>query len=158
MKINFLFPNKYKKIGWLILIPTLIAGLLTVALNIEPEYLDWQVPTLFGNQFMGEKTFLGITENNVLNEILGTLILVSALLVSFSKEKVEDEYIAKTRLESLVWATYFNSGILLIAILFVYDMAFLWVMIFNMFTLLLFFIVRFNYVIYKLNKTDSHEE
>ena len=108
MKINFLFPNKYKIIGWLILIPSLIAGLLAVALNFEPSFLDWRVPTLFGDQFMGEKTFMGITENNVLNEILGVLILVSALLVAFSKEKIEDEYIAKTRLESLVWATYFR--------------------------------------------------
>ena len=75
-----------------------------------------------------------------------------------SKEKIEDEYIAKTRLESLVWATYLNYCILLLALLFVYDMAFFWVMIFNMFTLLLFFIVRFNYLIFKLNKTESHEE
>jgi hypothetical protein len=101
---------------------------------------------------------MGITKNNVLNEILGILIIIGALLVAFSKEKTEDEYIAKTRLESLVWATYFNYGILLIAILFVYDLAFFWVMVFNMFTLLLFFIVRFNYMIFKLNKTETNEE
>ena len=106
---------------------------------------------------MGEKQFFGMTENNILNEIMGALIIVSGLLVAFSKEKVEDEYIAKTRLESLVWATYLNYGILLIALLFVYDLSFFWVMIFNMFTLLLFFIVRFNYQVYKL-KSQGHEE
>jgi hypothetical protein len=158
MKINFLFPNKYKRIVWFILLPSLVAGFLTIALNYEPEFFDWRVPTLLADRFMDENVFMGITENNVLNEILGISIIISALLVAFSKEKTEDEYIAKTRLESLVWATYFNYGILLVAILFVYDLAFFWVMVFNMFTLLLFFIVRFNYQIYKLNKSQGHEE
>ena len=158
MKINFLFPNKYKSIGWVILIPSLIMGLLITMFNIEPEFLDWRVPVIFMDEFMGENKFIGMTSNNVLNELIGALIIVSGLLVAFSKEKIEDEYIAKTRLESLVWATYMNYCILLIALLFVYDMAFLWVMIFNMFTLLLFFIVRFNYLIFKLNRSAGHEE
>ena len=158
MKINFLFPNKYKKLGWLILIPSLALGFLTVLLDLEPAFLDWRVPALFVDEFMGEKQFLGMTDNNMLNELIGALIIVSGILVAFSKEKIEDEYIAKTRLESLVWATLLNYGILLVAILAVYDFAFFWVMIFNMFTLLLFFIVRFNYLIYKQNKTESHEE
>ena len=158
MKINFLFPNKYKSIGWIILIPSLMLGLLITVFNIEPAFLDWRVPVIFMDEFMGEKKFLGMTDNNVLNELLGVLIIVSGLLVAFSKEKIEDEYIAKTRLESLVWATYLNYGILLIAILFVYDLAFFWVMVLNMFTLLIFFIIRFNYLIFKLNKTQHDEE
>ena len=158
MKIKYLFPNKYKSIGWIVLIPSLVLGFVITMFNIEPAFLDWRVPTIFMDEFMGEKKLFAMTENNVLNELVGVLIIVSGLLVAFSKEKIEDEYIAKTRLESLVWATYLNYGILLIALLFVYDMAFFWVMIFNMFTLLLFFIVRFNYLIFKLNKTESHEE
>jgi hypothetical protein len=158
MKINFLFPNKYKTIGWIVLLPSLVFGLIITMFNIEPAFLDWHVPAIFMDEFMGEKKFMGMTENNVLNEMIAVLIIVSGLLVAFSKEKIEDEYISKTRLESLVWATYLNYGILIVALLFVFDMAFFWVMIFNMFTLLIFFIVRFNYLIFKLNKTASHEE
>jgi hypothetical protein len=91
--------------------------------------------------------------NNLLNEITGLLIITSAFLVAFSKEKQEDEFISKIRLESLVWAVYLNYAILIIALLFIYDMSFMWVIIFNMFTILFFFIARFNWEVYKLKKS-----
>lgn len=154
MVVKYLFHNKYKRIGWIILIPSAILGLLSLTLNIEPVFLDFKVPALFINEFFGEKSFIGIIENNILNEILGVLIIISSILVAFSKEKTEDEYITKIRLESLVWSVYVNYGILLFAFLFIYDSSFLWVMIFNMFTVLLFFIFKFNWQLYKLKKND----
>ena len=150
MKLNYLFPNKYKKIGWLLLIPSAIIGLITLILEFEPNFLDFNVPALFIDELFGEKHFIGIVSDNVLNEILAVLIIVSSLLVAFSKEKSEDEYISKIRLESLVWAVYLNYAILLISFLFIFDLSFLWVMVFNMFTILLFFIIRFNWQISKL--------
>ena len=158
MKLNYLFPNKYKKIGWLILIPSAIIGLITLILDFEPNYLDFIVLAIFIDEFFGDKHFIGIINNNVLNEILGTLIILSSLLVAFSKEKSEDEYISKIRLESLVWAVYLNYAILLISFLFIFGLSFLWVMIFNMFTILLFFIIRFNWQISKLKKSAHYEE
>ena len=158
MKLNYLFPNKYKKIGWLILIPSAIIGLITLILDFESNYLDFNVPAIFIDEFFGDKHFIGIVNNNVLNEILGTLIILSSLLVAFSKEKSEDEYISKIRLESLVCAVYLNYAILLISFLFIFDLSFLWVMIFNMFTILLFFIIRFNWQISKLKKSAHYEE
>ena len=158
MKLNYLFPNKYKKIGWLILIPSAIIGLITLILEFEPNSLDFNVPALFIDELFGEKHFIGIVSDNVLNENLAVLIIISSLLVAFSKEKSEDEYISKIRLESLVWAVYLNYAILLISFLFIFNMSFLWVMIFNMFTILLFFIIRFNWQISKLKKGNHYEE
>jgi hypothetical protein len=158
MKLNYLFPNKYKKIGWFILIPSAISGLITLILELEPEYLYFNVPAIFIDELFGDKHFIGMVYNNILNEILGVLIILSALLVAFSKEKSEDEYISKIRLESLVWAVYLNYAILLISFLFIFDLSFLWVMILNMFTILLFFIIRFNRQISKLKKSSQYEE
>ncbi len=158
MKLNYLFPNKYKKIGWLIFIPSAIIGLITLILDFEPNSLDFNVPAIFIEELLGDKHFFGIVNNNILNEILGVLILLSSLLVAFSKEESEDEYISKIRLESLVWAVYFNYAILLISFVLIFDLAFLWVMIFNMFTILLFFIIRFNWQISKLKKVNHYEE
>ena len=158
MKLNYLFPNRFKKIGLIILIPSIILGLITVINDLEPEILDLNVPAVFVNELMGEQEIFSMTNNNILNEICGALLIISLILVSFSKEKQEDELITKIRLESLVWATYLNYGILLFAMLFVYELSFLWVMIFNMFTILLFFIIRFNWQVMKLNKSLSYEE
>lgn len=158
MKVNYLFPNKYKKIGWLILIPAAIIGLITLILEYEPDFLDFKVPAIFIDELFGNKYLIGMVENNILNEVLGVLVIISSLLVAFSKEKSEDEYISKIRLESLVWAVYVNYGILLISFIFIFDLSFLWVMIFNIFTVLLFFIIRFNCQISKLKKSASNEE
>ena len=159
MKLNFLFPNKFKSIGWFTLIPSAIIGLSTLIYEYEPSFLDFNVPAIFVDELfsVNKKTFRMVT-NNILNEILGVLIIISTFLVAFSKEKSEDEYISKIRFESLAWAVYFNYAILILTFLFIYDFAFLWVMVFNMFTVLLFFIVRFNWQISKLKKVAHYEE
>ncbi|TVQ42786.1 MAG: hypothetical protein EA362_12635 [Saprospirales bacterium] len=158
MKANYLFPNKFKRIGWLILIPSAIFGILMLIFNYEPAFLDFKVPAIFVNEFFGDKYFLGMVRNNILNEIIGVLTIISLLLVAFSKEKTEDEYIYKIRLESLVWAVYVNYGILLFCFLFIFGGSFLWVMVFNMFTVLLFFILRFNWKIARLRKSSDYEK
>lgn len=149
MKINYLFPYQFKRIGWYLLIPSSLIGLAAVVYDYQPDFLNFNVPALFIDDFFKEAQLYGMISNNILNEILGVLIIVSSLFVAFSKEKQEDEYISKIRLESLVWAVYFNYGILLFSFLFIYDFSFLWVMIFNMFTILLFFIIRFNWQLFK---------
>ncbi|MDB4256560.1 hypothetical protein N9836_01740, partial [Flavobacteriaceae bacterium] len=137
-----------------------IIGLLTLIYEYEPSFLDFNVPAIFVDELLSSvnrKTFRMVT-NNILNEILGVLIIISTFLIAFSKEKSEDEYISKIRFESLAWAVYFNYAIFILTLLFIYDFAFLWVMVFNMFTVLLFFIVRFNWQISKLKKSASYEE
>lgn len=158
MKTNYLFPNQYKKWGWLVLIPSTIIGFFVVQLEYSPNLLDVNVPAIFVDDFSGKTKLIGIVKNNILDEILGVLILISAILVAFSKEKVEDELISKIRLESLVWATYINYAVLLLSILFVYDFSFMWVLIFNMYTILFFFIIRFNWQIFKLKKIAKNEK
>jgi len=153
MKVNYLFPNKYKKVGWIVLIPSVIIGLIAMGGNLDPAFLDVEVPAVFIDEFFGETKLIGFVHNNLANEIIGLLIIISAFLVAFSKEKQEDEFISKIRLESLVWAVYLNYAILIIALLFIYDMSFMWVIIFNMFTILFFFIARFNWEVYKLKKS-----
>jgi len=158
MKTNYLFPHRFKRIGLIILIPSILLGWYIVNFDVEPEVLDVNVPAIFMEEFMGRKAMFGITDNNILNEIVGVILIISSLMVAFSKEKQEDELIGQIRLESLVWATYVNYAILLISLIFVYGISFLWVMIFNMFTILLFFIIRFNWQVRRLNKSLAYEE
>lgn len=152
MKSNYLLPNKLKRVGWIILIPSTLFGLFITIYDMNYGFFDFRVPALFIDEIFGKKQLFGIIENNLTNEIVGCLVIASSMMVAFSKEKVEDEFIAKLRMDSLAWAVYFNQAVLLFSMLFIYDMAFLWVMIFNMFTLLWFFIIRFNWLKNKLNK------
>jgi hypothetical protein len=158
MKIKYLFPNRFKQLGWLVFAPAVVLGVIALILELEPAFLNLKVPALYVDQLFGDQKFFTLIENNFLNELLGVLIIVGGILVAFSKEKVEDEYIARIRLESLVWSVYVNYAILLLAILFIYDLGFMWVMIFNMFTILMFFIIRFNWQLARLKKTSDYEE
>ena len=157
MKLNYLFPHQYKRIGMTLIIPLLIFGWFTINYDIEPDFLDFNVPAIFVDEIFGEKFIFGMTENNLLNELTGIALIFSFLMAAFSKEKQEDELIEKVRLDSLVWATYVNYAVLLFSILFVYGFSFFWVMIANMFTILLFFIIRFNWQVKTLNKSLSYE-
>jgi hypothetical protein len=158
MKTNFLLPTHYKKIGWIISIPVLIIGFITSLIDYEPSFLYAKIPAIFINEFFGRKQFIGMVENNLLNEICGVLLIVGFILIAFSKEKMEDEYLSKIRLESLVWAVYVNYAILLLAFILVYDLTFFWVMMANIYTVLVFFIIRFNWKVWQLQKTFQHEE
>ena len=158
MKTNYLFPSKYKKVGWTILIPALILSLVFISTGYQPDFLDLKVPTIYTKELLGKQHFFSMFQNNILDEILCVMLILSLLFIAFSKEKSEDEFISKIRLESLVWATYVNYAVLLISILFIFDWSFFWVIVINMFTLLFIFIIRFNYYIAKFNKSANHEE
>ncbi|MCW5516285.1 hypothetical protein [Muriicola sp. Z0-33] len=158
MATKYLFASRYKTIGLIILIPSVILGLYTLINEWEPLFLDIPVFGLFVDDFTNSESFTGVIDNNILNEILGILIIISSLFVAFSREKDEDELITKIRLESLVWATYWNYGILILSFLLVYDISFYWVMVFNMFTILILFIVKFNLKLWSLRKATSYEE
>lgn len=158
METRFLFPNRFKKIGWVLLIPSVIVGLFTFFTDYHFEFLDVNVFALYTESFMKPGGFFKIIENNIMDELAGIFLIVGAILVACSKEKNEDEFIARIRLESLLWAMYVNYFLLLLSILFVYDVGFYSIMVFNMFTLLLFFLIRFNFILYKTSKTDPNEK
>ncbi|PCJ25284.1 MAG: hypothetical protein COA97_08150 [Flavobacteriales bacterium] len=153
MKTKFLLPNKFKKVGWVLMIPAAIIGTYFLFVNpdFEPDFLKLPVLVLYmqGTPFNEGTSFFSIISTNISNELAGIFFLVSAMMVAFSKAKNEDEYITKIRLESLVWATYVNYAILLFGMLFVFGLEFLTFMIFNMFTLLILFIFKFNFALYK---------
>ena len=93
----------------------------------------------------GTSTIHTTDEVSVLNftdEIAAVGSIIGLLLIAFSKVRVEDEYVSKIRLESLQWAIYFNFVLLILATIFVHGMLYFQVIIFNMFTPLVFFIVR----------------
>ena len=158
MKTNYLFSNRYKKVGWLLFIPGLILGLVFLICQSDISFFNFKVFLVAEQTIFSDTNFFSISENNVLDEFSSILIIFGALLIAFSKEKSEDEFISEIRLKSLVWSTYINYAILILAIIFVYDMTFLWVLVFNMFTLLIFFLIRFNWVLNKSKNQISDEE
>lgn len=161
MKSKLLLPYQYKSIGWILLIPSCIAGLFLLAFDgIDAIKLPAKVFVIYSNPVFGDDRFFNIAEENVTSTLVGVLFILGGLLVAFSREKNEDEYISSIRLSSWQWAVLVNYGLLLISFLFIYGTAFLMVMVYNMFTVLILFIARYNYLLYrnaKLLKDEKHD-
>lgn len=158
MNNQYLIPHKFKIPGWCIFIPSLVIAFLAVLNDWAPELFTINTFTIAHDEIFGDDKYFAIIEANIFAEIFGLLAIIGGLMVAFSKTKFEDEFIQAIRLKSLVWATYINYAILFLTIIFVFGMAFFWVLIFNMFTLLIFFIARFHYSILALQKMNSNEE
>jgi hypothetical protein len=158
MKSKYLLPNRFKPIGWIVLILSICYYILFSLPFLKDIEIWVNVFAIYSDEFLGESAFFKIVENDIFDEIFCVLFIIGACFVAFSKEKIEDEFISKIRLESLLWATYVNYILLLLAIIFVFGLSFFMILIFNMFTILIFFIIRFNWILYRSKRNMAHEK
>lgn len=150
MKNTLLLPNNYKVIGW-------VTFLLFAALGLFCMYLDFKIP---GFQFFyaKESSFLDFRDYNLTNELALTGIVVGLLMVAFAKEKTEDEYISQLRLRSWQWSILISYIILIILNFSVYGTDFWMALVYNLWTTLIVFIIKFNFSLYKLRGEGTGDE
>jgi len=153
-----LFNNKYKRIsGWIfyLTIPISLFAFLTSKFE---NLLVFKVFALFSYEriivteytenVVGSDGFRWV-ENSLFNEILITIIIIAGIVNSFAKEKREDELIAILRTESLTLSVYINYGLILLANFLIYELTFIYILVFNLFAILLLFNLIFKYKLYK---------
>jgi hypothetical protein len=151
MKTRFLFPHNWRFAGFLLL---LLAALIIADNSFIKGHFDQSADPgqiLFGIHLSGNAAI-------AVNDVEYLSVIIGLLLVGFSKEKIEDEQIAQLRLDSLQWSVYFNYSLLIICIIFINGLGFLSVMAYNIMSQLLFFIIRFRWKLYQLNRLAKKEE
>lgn len=147
MKNRFLIPAKFRAIGWFLF-------LLSFGLGIFTQLASYEIPG-FQVYFIDRP---GSANYNLTDELAFTGSIVGLLMISFAKHINEDELISKIRLESWQWAVIINYAILLILDLTNYGLGFVFIMTYNVFTLLIVYIIPFNYSLYSLKKGLSRED
>jgi hypothetical protein len=125
-----LLPKRFKAIGIAILVPSFVWWILW---TLDTYHLD----------------VLQRNRSSYTEELIFTGLAIGLLMITFAREKMEDEYIMTLRLQSLQWAVLANAAILLLANWIFYGDHFLSVMIYNMLTVLIIFILQFHYVLYR---------
>nr|WP_317631729.1 hypothetical protein [uncultured Flavobacterium sp.] len=160
MKTNYLFPYRFKKLSGLVFWLALLILVVLYTCNTSLEFkINSKVFSIVNNPSIVEDIqWFNWIENDIIDECLFFILIIAGLVHAFSKEKIEDEMVSKIRLDSLVWATYFNYILSLLCYLFVYGLPFLNIMCVALFSHLLFFIIRFRWVIYKQNNILEHEK
>lgn len=143
-----LLPYPFKRIGWVLFIPTALLGLLMAidGFNGFPSFL-------LPDSAVGSETLSRISNNIVL---IG--LLLGALLITCSRERIEDELIARIRLNALLTALYINILATAIATLALYGFDYLNVMVVNLVSLPVLFLVIERVMLWRLGKEAAHEE
>jgi hypothetical protein len=129
-----------------LLIPFLILGILVRYQNFTFDFLSFDLK---------HKDIFHVAPNFT-DEVALTGIIISLLFIAFAKEKREDEFITRTRLESWQWSVLINFVLLIAATWLVFDEAYIDVMMYNMLTVLILFIIRFNWIML-INKSAEEK-
>jgi hypothetical protein len=163
VKTKFLFPNKFIKIGWILIGLSVVIVLLNTLypknelLTHLPVFCiyDSGVPLLNPSH---HNPIMEIKFDDINFEVISILFILGCLFIGFSSLKLEDEFTMKLRLESLLWSMYLNFLIFMLSIIFIYGIVFIWIPFFSLLAFLIIYIIRFYYVLYKSIKIGTNEK
>lgn len=138
MKTRFLFPHSWRIAGYCCLAAFIIFGITLKLLHPEgfTKHIDQDVP-------------FGVTLHT---DIKILLVVFGLLFIAFSKERIEDEQITQVRLDSLQWAVYINYAVFILCVILINGNDFITIVAYSVITPLIYFIIRFRWKIYRLNR------
>lgn len=153
--VNYLFPYKYKKVGYFLF---LIGTSLFFLDSLFNQQLNMIIFKIYDSKFLSSESWFEWSNDNILNELSIFFLFIGSMLSLFSREIVEDEFITKIRLESLVLGIYINIIILLLLNLIIFGTFFLTIILYSVFTYLVFAFIIFHYKLYIYKKELNNEE
>ena len=148
MDKTLLLPYSFKKIGWVLFVPTALLGLLLASGG----------STGFPSFLLPEAVARGERLDHLCNNIVLFGVLLGVLFITCSRERIEDEYIGRIRLNALLAALYATFGLTLIPALVLYDLEFLYFMIFNLCLLPVLFLIIEQLLLWRFRQEGRHEE
>ena len=157
MKQNYLLPHGFKRVGLIMLVPFLTACIWLLCGPCEGDWFLVDVPALFTLDIASTSEWFGMTATDPVNEICMIGLLVSLVFIALSKEKDEDEMTAVVRMQSFVWSFWCTAILMLVAILFVYDLAFMYFAFASVFVCFNMYICKFNYEMIKIRRTENEK-
>ncbi len=133
---TFLFPHYLRPIGWVLFIPSLILW----CLFILSVYTSFSFPSISG-----------IIET-VLHDFAIIGIILGAIFIVCSKERIEDEMTKSIRLASLLNSIYVYVILLVIFTLTINGLAYIDFVIYNLVLLPILFVCNFRLEMHRYNK------
>ena len=148
--MSYLFSNKFKKTSGVVFYLSILVGLFLLLTDRIQDLFVVNVFSIFSYEWFGsEPKGFGWIENGLGDEIFTLLIIVSGLINSFSKEKIEDELISRIRLESLSLSLFISYGLIIISTFLVFNINYMYVLVFNLFLIILLFNLIFKFRLFK---------
>ncbi|MGV3463725.1 MAG: hypothetical protein ACO1OT_00335 [Heyndrickxia sp.] len=155
MNNYLLIPTRYKVFGWILFLTS--TAVYIYGTFVYPNFSEnapFQIPGFTWNYADNFRW----AETNMTAPLISSGILIGLLMICFSKEKQEDEYISFLRLRSWQWAVLISYGILFFANWLLFGSWFFGFMVYNLVTILVVFIIKFNYSLYRLKQGRIGDE
>lgn len=167
MKKNYLFPHRFKWIGWSLFMP------FALLFFVVPAFFDFidddliSFPTLmiiiselgnFDGGNVQNGLIAGFQREGMFDEICLVAMSLGLLFVSFARERDEDEYVEHLRLHSFAWAIKVNTVLFILGTWFFFGSLYLWFILIWLFSLFLIYIAKFQWELHQMRKGASDEE
>lgn len=145
---------KFRFIGLLTVASTLLTSIVN---GIYNTHTSWYInfPVVAYEEPFGEKNYFAFARVAVYDTVICLLFFIGLMFIAFSKIKKEDEYSYSIRLSSWLWAVWINCIFMVLSFVFFYGMSFFAVMVCNIYSMLIIFILRFYYQLYKSSKLKT---
>ena len=140
MKFPFI-PHSWRWPAWPVLAGGLALGFLWGFARYKPDYLNIPVFAVYSSYL--KKVVFGMTQTNLADELAFIFTLAGLLWLVCSRETKEGPETDTLRYKALVYSVLINSGFLLFSALFIFGIGFIHVMIVNLFSQVVFYLVIF---------------
>jgi hypothetical protein len=152
-----LLSNRFKKVGWVLLIAAILFLIADSVLDIDSEIFTFNVFSIFSSTGLEDRSWFAVHQEDISYTLFSCLFIGGGLLIMFSKERTEDEFIQSIRMNAIMWSILVHFVLLMIAFLGVYGLSFLSIVFYNTYTVLVIFILRFYYLLYKNGVLSSEK-
>lgn len=147
-KVFFLSPT-YKPIGYVLI----IAGLIWLFVSQQAEIVIRLPVFALVSSFVSTKYFL-IVQTNIADEIALITIIMGGIFAIFSREKHENERVDAIRYNSMFLALLINQIILLFSVFFFYGSAFITIVLANLVSLSLIYLIISRIRLHRLEQSN----
>ena len=147
-KVFFLSPT-YKPIGYVLI----IAGLIWLFVSQQAEIVIRLPVFALVSSFVSTKYFL-IVQTNIADEITLITIIMGGIFAIFSREKHENERADAIRYNSMFLALLINQIILLFSVFFFYGSAFITIVLANLVSLSLIYLIISRIRLHRLEQSN----
>lgn len=151
--MKLFLPNKLRIYGWVILLFGIILGVSRFYFGVKPEFLNIKVFAVYSKYF--ETNYFKVIENHVSEELTALLILVGLFIISFTKENIENDSVSAIRYKSLIFTFYINTVLIALSFLFVYGFGFINILVINVFSPFIIYIILSRYFLSKILKPEN---
>jgi hypothetical protein len=147
---NLLLPYPWKIAGLILA----LGGIVLLVLYLMLDFRFTMPVLAIVSSFLETRVFVTF-RTNFADELILIFLISGFGLMVFSKEQNETEYLIPLRDKAMVKAAILNNIILLCAVLFVYGSGFLAILVFNIISLLIFYLMFFYALKYKLKSSGT---